>query len=56
MEDYDAAFAELKHRLITAPVLTIPDQSGDFVTYNDAIGQGLDCVLMQHDKVVSYAS
>ena len=43
MEGYDAAFVELKHRLITAPFLTIPDQSGDFISNSDAIGQGLDC-------------
>jgi len=55
-EDCDAAFAELKHRLRTAPVLTIPDRSGGFVTYSGASGQGLGCVLMQHDRVVAYAS
>jgi len=29
MEDWDAVFAELKHRLTIVQVLTIPDQSGD---------------------------
>ena len=41
---------------MTAPVLTIPDHLGSFVIYSDALGQRLGCVLMQHDKVVAYAS
>ena len=41
---------------MTAPVLTISDQSDDFVIYSDASRQGLDCVLMQHDRVLAYAS
>jgi len=56
MEDCETAFAEPKHRLTTAPVLTIPDQLGGFVIYSDASRQGLDCVLMKHDRVVTYAS
>jgi len=56
MKDCDAAFAELKHRLTTAPVLTISDQSSGFVIYSDASGQGFSCVLMQHDRVVYYTS
>jgi len=55
-EDCEAAFSELKHRLTTAPILAIPDQLGDFVIHSDASGQGLSCVLMQHDRVVAYAS
>jgi len=41
---------------MTTPVLTILDQSGDFVIYSNAFGQGLGCMLMQHDRVVAYAS
>ena len=55
-EDCEAAFVELKHRLTTAPILAIPDQLGGFVIHSDASGQGLGCVLMQHDIVVTYAS
>jgi hypothetical protein len=37
-------------------VLTIPSSSGGFVIYSDASHKGLGCVLMQHGKVVAYAS
>jgi len=50
------AFQELKRRLTSAPVLTLPNGSGGFVIYSVASGTGLGCVLMQHEKVVAYAS
>ncbi|KAL0534457.1 hypothetical protein IC582_028748 [Cucumis melo] len=49
-------FQNLKQKLVTAPVLTIPDGSGSFVIYSDASKKGLGCVLMQQGKVVTYAS
>jgi hypothetical protein len=52
----EKSFQELKRRLITAPVLTLPDIKKDFVVYCDASRQGLRCVLMQEGKVVAYAS
>jgi hypothetical protein len=52
----EASFQELKTRLTTTPVLTLPDASKDFVVYYDASRQGLSCVLMQGGKVVAYAS
>ena len=55
-EECEAAFSELKHRLTAAPVLAIPNQSGGFVIYSVASRQLLGCVLMQHDRVVAYAS
>ncbi|WVZ70875.1 hypothetical protein U9M48_019505 [Paspalum notatum var. saurae] len=42
-----AAFDELKKRLITAPVLTLPDHQKKFIVYCDAFRDGLGCVLMQ---------
>ncbi|KAF3648857.1 hypothetical protein FXO37_19239 [Capsicum annuum] len=42
---------ELKTRLTTVPVLTLPDGSGGFVVYYDASRVGLGCVLMQRGKV-----
>ncbi|CAL9001523.1 unnamed protein product [Prunus brigantina] len=55
-EECEQSFQELKKRLTTAPVLALPDDSGNFVIYSDASLQGLGCVLMQHDRVIAYAS
>ena len=41
---------------MSAPILTIPLDSGGFTIYSDASRKGLGCVLMQHGKVVAYAS
>jgi hypothetical protein len=56
LEACEKSFQELKKRLTTAPVLTLPDIKKDFVVYCDASKQGLGCVLMQEGKVVAYAS
>ncbi|KAA0046150.1 pol protein [Cucumis melo var. makuwa] len=53
---YESSFQELKQKLVTAPVLTVPNGSGSFVIYSDASKKGLGCVLMQRGKVVAYAS
>ena len=50
------AFEELKRRLTSAPVLTLPSGRGGFVIYSDASYQGLGCVLMQYGKVIAYVS
>jgi ribonuclease HI len=52
----EKSFQELKERLTTVLVLTLPDIKKDFVVYCDASKQGLGCVLMQEGKVVAYAS
>ena len=52
----EESFQELKQRLTSAPVLTLPSGSEGFVVFSDASHQGLGCVLMQHEKVVAYAS
>jgi hypothetical protein len=49
-------FQELKKRLTTTPVLTMPDMEKPFSIYCDAFGQGLGYVLMQDGHVVAYAS
>ena len=46
----------MKTRLTTTPVLTLPEGSDGYVIYCDASKVGLGCVLMQRDKVISYAS
>ncbi|WVZ93741.1 hypothetical protein U9M48_039698, partial [Paspalum notatum var. saurae] len=51
-----AAFDELKKRLTTATVLTLPDQQKKFIVYCDASRDGLGCVLMQEGKVIAYVS
>ena len=37
-------------------MLTVPESSVGYVIYSDASKKGLGCVLMQHGKVVAYAS
>jgi hypothetical protein len=51
----EASFQELKSKLTTTPVLTLPDIQKDLMVYCDAFRQGLGCVLMQDGKVVAYA-
>ena len=55
-EECEQSFQELKRRLVSAPILTIPDGSGGLIIYSDASKKGLGCVLMQHGRVVAYAS
>jgi hypothetical protein len=55
-EACEKSFQELKKRLTTAPVLTLPDIKKDIAVYCDASKQGFGCVLMQEGKVVAYAS
>ncbi|XP_038887182.1 uncharacterized mitochondrial protein AtMg00860-like [Benincasa hispida] len=40
------SFQELKKRLVTAPILTLPVTGKEYVIYCDALRQGLGCVLM----------
>nr|GFB04818.1 hypothetical protein [Tanacetum cinerariifolium] len=55
-EEREKSFEELKQRLVSAPVLTLMSGSGGFQIYSDASKKGLGCVLMQHGKVIAYAS
>ncbi|KAL0432723.1 UNVERIFIED_CONTAM: Retrovirus-related Pol polyprotein from transposon.6 [Sesamum latifolium] len=52
----DDSFKELKQRLASVPVLTLPTEAGGFTIFSDASKNGLGCVLMQRDKVIAYAS
>ena len=52
----ERSFQLLKDKLTTAPVLTLPEGPDGYVIYCDASGVGLGCVLMQHGKVIAYAS
>jgi hypothetical protein len=50
------SFETLKEKLITAPVLILPDVHNSFSVYCDASYTGLGCVLMQEGRVVAYSS
>nr|GFA30819.1 putative reverse transcriptase domain-containing protein [Tanacetum cinerariifolium] len=52
----EAAFQLLKQKLCSAPILALPEGANDFVAYCDASHKGLGAVLMQKEKVISYAS
>ncbi|GKV13749.1 hypothetical protein SLEP1_g24732 [Rubroshorea leprosula] len=56
IDECEQSYQELKSRLVSALILTIPDDSGGFTIFSDASMKGLGCVLMQHGKVVAYAS
>ncbi|KAH0728078.1 hypothetical protein KY284_003943 [Solanum tuberosum] len=55
-EASEKRFQEMKKRLISAPVLTLPEGTQGFVVYCDASRIGWGCVSMQNAKVIDYAS
>ncbi|KAK8930623.1 hypothetical protein KSP39_PZI016616 [Platanthera zijinensis] len=55
-DDCQLAFDILKEKLTSAPILTMPSGTDGFQIYSDASYKGLGCVLMQHGKVIAYAS
>nr|ABA94359.1 retrotransposon protein, putative, Ty3-gypsy subclass [Oryza sativa Japonica Group] len=55
-EECEQSFQELKNRLISAPILILPEPKKGFQVYCDASKLGLGCVLMQDGKMVAYAS
>nr|GEY33572.1 putative reverse transcriptase domain-containing protein [Tanacetum cinerariifolium] len=52
----EAAFQFIKQKLCSAPILALPEGAKDFIAYCDALHKGLGVVLMQREKVISYAS
>lgn len=54
-EACERSFQELKHRLTTALVLSIPTENERFVVYTNASLHDLKCVWMQDRHVVAYA-
>jgi hypothetical protein len=52
----ETSFQELKKRLMTAPILVVPNMEKMFSIYYDVSGQVLGCVLMQDGHMVAYAS
>ncbi len=55
-EACETSFQELKKRLVSAPVLCLPDIKKPFDVYCDASKIDLGCVLMQEGKVIVYLS
>ncbi|XP_073120800.1 uncharacterized protein [Henckelia pumila] len=51
----EASFVELKKRLTSAPILSIPSGTG-FTVYSDASKKGLGFILMQRGHVIAYVS
>nr|GFC12832.1 putative reverse transcriptase domain-containing protein [Tanacetum cinerariifolium] len=52
----EAAFQLLKQKLCSEPILALPEGSENFIVYCNALNKGLGAVLMQREKVISYAS
>jgi len=54
------AFDELKHRLMTGPILALPENGGTFILDTDASDAEMGAVLSQlqsgEEKVIAYAS
>ncbi|GJR76507.1 putative reverse transcriptase domain-containing protein [Tanacetum coccineum] len=55
-EKEENSFQLIKQKLCSAPILTLPEGSEDFVVYFDAPHKSLGAVLMQREKVIAYAS
>ncbi|GJV98778.1 putative reverse transcriptase domain-containing protein [Tanacetum coccineum] len=52
----EEAFQMLKQKLCSAPILAFPEGTEDFMVYRDASLKGYGTVLMQREKVITYAS
>nr|GEY82167.1 retrotransposon protein, putative, Ty3-gypsy subclass [Tanacetum cinerariifolium] len=55
-EEHLKAILKLLKKDKFAPILALPERSEDFVVYCDASHKGLGAVLMQREKVITYAS
>jgi hypothetical protein len=51
-DECEQCFQKLKRRLVTAPVLALPTESGNLVVNSDASKKGLGCVLIQNGNVM----
>ncbi|GKA47747.1 putative reverse transcriptase domain-containing protein [Tanacetum coccineum] len=52
----ESPFQLINQKLCSKPILALPEGSEDFVVYCDASYKGLGVVLMQREKLISYAS
>ena len=55
-EEREKSFQELKKRLVSAPLLVLPNNKDPYTIFSDASKNGLGCVLMQNGRVIAYAS
>jgi hypothetical protein len=55
-EDCAASFRTLKERLVSAPILVLPESGKHYTIYTDSSRTSLSCVLMQEGRVIAYAS
>jgi len=59
-KECDEAFQTLKRKLMTGPVLALPENEGMYIMDTDASNFGLGCVLSQQqaecERVIAYAS
>ncbi|GJZ16051.1 putative reverse transcriptase domain-containing protein [Tanacetum coccineum] len=56
IEEEDEAFQLLKQKLCRSPILALSEGTKDFVVYCDASLKGFGELLMQWEKVITYAS
>ena len=52
----EEAFRELKRRLMSTPILIVPERGKRYTVYYDASNDGMGCVLMHSERVVAYGS
>nr|GFA40679.1 putative reverse transcriptase domain-containing protein [Tanacetum cinerariifolium] len=55
-KEEEEAFQLLKQNLCSAPILSLPEGSEDFVVYCGILLKGFRAVLMQREKVIAYTS
>nr|GEY48145.1 putative reverse transcriptase domain-containing protein [Tanacetum cinerariifolium] len=55
-KEEEEAFQTLKQILCSVPILALPEGTEDFVVYCDASLKGYGAILMQREKVITYAS
>jgi hypothetical protein len=54
--DCEVSYHTLKNKLVSAPILALPESGKRFTVYMDASRIGLGCVLMQEGRVIAYGS
>ena len=55
-DDYQVSSYTLKEKLLSAPILVLPESGKRFTMYTDASHVGLGYVFIKEGRVISYAS